>query len=465
MALRYFSSRIHKQPVLNMTRINIAKRSMAFLSAAWLTIISAQAADWPNWRGPSYDGSSPAKNLPANFSKTENVLWAADLPGPSAATPIVWGDKVFVSAWDLRAKDLLALCLDRKTGKELWKQQISVGIQQDRQSNQASPSPVTDGKLVVFFYGNGELATFDLEGKKLWQRNIQKDYGQFAFLWTFATSPVLYENTLFMQVLQRDVPVNGRGRTDGPNESYLLALEPATGKELWRKVRPDEAKSESKEAFSTPVPYEFKGQKQLLIAGGDYISGHNPKNGEILWSWGTWNDARITHWRLVPTPVAGGGVALACAPKKEPVFAVKLGGKGKLPDADVVWRSERNSEVSSDVPTPAFADGDFFVLSESIRKLSRVEAATGKVKWTIDLPGKTKYEASPTVADGKVYTMNFKAEVTVVNAADGAVLNTAALGDPTDDTTRSCIAVAGNNLFIRTNAKLYCIGGKQLAKQ
>ena len=166
------------------------------------------------------------------------------------------------------------------------------------------------------------------------------------------------------------------------------------------------------------------------------------------------------HWRLVPSPVAGGGIALASAPKKEPVFAVKLGGSGKLPDSDVVWRSERNGPISTDVPTPAYADGDFYVLSDVTKKLTRVEAATGKVKWTIDMPGKAKYESSPTVAAGKVYTMNFKAEVTVINAADGAMLHTAALGDPTDDTTRSSIAVAGGNLFVRTNAKLYCIGGK-----
>jgi len=447
-----------------MTRMNtIFRRSV--LALATFAAVSLEAAHWPNWRGPNYDGSSPAKNLPVKFSTTENVVWAANLPGPSAASPIIWEDKVFVSSLDARTKSLLAICLDRQTGKEIWKHEVGIGIQQDNRSNQASPSPVTDGKIVVFFYGNGDLAAFDLNGKKLWQRNIQKDYGQFAFLWTFSTSPVLYENTLYMQVLQRDVPVNGRGRTDGPNESYLLALEPLTGKELWRKVRPDEAMSESKEAFSTPVPYEHNGQKQLLIAGGDYISGHDPKNGNILWSWGTWNEAKITHWRLVPTPVAGAGIALACAPKKEPVFAVKLGSSGKLPDSAIAWRSERAGPISSDVPTPAFAEGDFFVLSDGAKTLSRVEATTGKIKWTSPMPGKSKYESSPTVADGKVYTMNFKAEVTVVNAANGEVLHTAALGDPTDDTTRSTIAISGGNIFVRTNAKLYCLGQKQLAKQ
>jgi outer membrane protein assembly factor BamB len=449
-----------------MTPKNITDRFPGILSVALLSLATTlQAANWPNWRGPAHNGSTTEKNLPATFSKTENVIWAADMPGASAATPIVWENKVFVSSLDNRTKGLMAICLDRKTGKEIWKEQVGIGIQQDNRSNQASPSPVTDGKTVVFFYGNGDLAGFDLDGKKLWQRNIQKDYGQFAFQWTFSTSPVLYEGTLFLQVLQRDVPVNGRGRTDGPIESFLLAMEPKTGKELWRKVRPSDAAAESKEAFTTPMPFEYKGQKQLIIAGGDYISGHNPKNGEILWSWGTWNEARITHWRLVPSPVAGNGVALACAPKKEPIFAVKMDGKGKLPDTSVAWKTERAGPLSSDVPTPAFAEGDFFIESDGAKTLSRVEPLTGKIKWTTELPGKAKYEVSPTVVDGKVYTMNFKAEVTVLNAADGKILHTTNFGDPTDDMTRSSIAVSNGNLFIRTNNKLYCIGQKQLAKQ
>lgn len=449
-----------------MTRVQIAAADTfrclkTALILAALTVSSLQAANWNNWRGPAYNGSSPEKGLPEKFSPTENVLWAVDLPGPSASTPVIWEDKVFVSTTETRTKGLTAICLDRKTGKELWRDQVSIGFQQDNRSNFSSPSPVTDGKLVFFFYGNGELAAFTMDGKKLWHRNIQKDYGQFAFLWTFSSSPVLYDGTLYLQVLQRNEPVNGRGRTDGPNESYLLAMNPETGKELWRTIRPTEAVYESHEAFTTPMPYEYKGQKQLIIAGGDYITGHDPKNGKIIWSWGTWNPNRITHWRLVPSPVAGNGIALACAPKKEPVYAVKIG----KPKADLAWSSEVNGKVCSDVPTPAFYEGDFIVQSDVRRSMSRVDAQTGKVKWTVDLPSRIKYETSPTVADGKIYTMNFKAEVLVMNAADGSVIHTAAFGTPTDDQNRSAIAISHSRLFIRTNSKLYCIGQKQLAKQ
>ena len=151
------------------------------------------------------------------------------MPGPSAATPVIWNDHVFISSADQQKRSICALCLDRQTGKVLWQRETGPGYSQDRQSNYASPSPVTDGKRVIFFYGSGELIAFDFEGQELWSHNIQKEYGPFAFNWTFSTSPLLFNDRLYLQVLQRDVPVNGHGRPDGANDSYLLALDPKTG--------------------------------------------------------------------------------------------------------------------------------------------------------------------------------------------------------------------------------------------
>src|SRR6267142_705841 len=243
----------------------------AAVSLASFLTASIRAENWPQWRGLHFDGSSTEKNLPAEFSKTQNVKWSTPLSGTSAATPIIWDDHVFVSSTDERNKTLRALCLDRKTGKVLWDQEIGVGYNLDDKSNFASPSPVTDGKAVFFYYGNGDLAAFDFSGKKLWARNIQKDYGQFAYQWTYGASPTLYDGRLFVQVLQRDQPVHGRGSKEGPIDSYLLALEPATGKELWRHVRPSEAHMESHEAYSTPIPFEYNGRAEMLVVGGDCI--------------------------------------------------------------------------------------------------------------------------------------------------------------------------------------------------
>ncbi len=438
--------------------MNHAKTFTVLSATVFSLATSVMADNWPQWRGPNFDGSSREKGLPTKFSKTENIAWATDMPGPSAATPVIWNDTVFVSSTDQQAKTLLALALDRKTGKVLWQKEAGQGYNRDNKSTYSSPSPVTDGKHVVFFYGNGDLVAFDFTGKKLWARNMQKDFGEFAFQWTFSASPLLYGGKLYFQDLQRNGPAQGRGKENA--ESFLLAMDPDTGSDIWREVRACDAVAESREAYSTPMPYQHNGRKELLIVGGDMLSGHDPETGKELWRWGTWNPNRITHWRLVPSAVAGDGIILACAPKKEPVFAIKAGGKGTLTDAAIAWKSDNQSPITSDVPTPLFYDGDFFVLSDVKKSLSRVEPKTGKVKWTMDTPGGKKYESSPTGADGKIYLMNFAGEVVVADAKEGKVLSTAAMGDPGDDMLRAAIPVSQGQLYVRTNKKLYCIGKK-----
>jgi outer membrane protein assembly factor BamB len=415
------------------------------------------AANWAQWRGPSFNGSTVETNLPSSWSKTKNVTWKTALPGESAATPIVWDDKVFLSSTDKEAETLLAMCFDRTNGKLLWSHNINEGLRRDSRSDYSSPSPATDGKVVVFFYGNGDLVTFDLEGQKLWSRNIQKEEGDFAFQWTFSSSPLLYEGKLYLQVLQRDTPVHGKGFKDRANESYLLAMSPTTGKTLWKHVRPSKAKAESRESFATPMPFTFRGQKQLLIIGGDDLTAHDPSTGNELWRWGTWNPTRIGHWRHVPSPIASDDVILVCAPKRDPIYAIKAGGAGLLNDRAVAWVSTETRELSSDVPTPAYYQNDFFILSDVRKALSRVEPKTGESKWSIELPGQYKYEASPLAADGKIYLMNFAGDVLVINAENGDIISKIPMGSGSDNLTRSTIVAAHGQLFIRTNSELYCI--------
>ncbi len=421
----------------------------------------ATAADWPQFRGPFFNGSTDETNLPSKWSVEdgENIKWTAKLPGPSAATPIVYGDHVFLASTDADKDSLVALAIDRKTGKQLWTREIARGTYRDRRSNFASSSPATDGERVVFFYGTGEMVAYDFAGKELWQRDITEDYGEFAFLWTFSTSPLLFDGRLYMQVLQRDTPVDGRGFSDRKNESYLLAMDPKTGKTLWRHVRPSKARYESLEAFTTPTPFTIGGKSQLLIIGGDALTGHDPATGKELFRWGTWNPTRIHHWRHVPSPVGGDGVVLVCAPKRAPVYAISVGGKGRLGDDAVAWVTSGNREVASDVPTPAYADGDFFVLKEERPPaLTRVEPKTGDVKWKMHAPGRAKYEASPTVADGKVYVVNFSGEVAVVDAKKGKLIGVYPTNPTREYPIRSSVVAARGNLFVRVNRRLICIG-------
>jgi len=427
------------------------------------------ADNWDNWRGPSYDGSAvSSKKTPVKFDSKNGIKWSLLLPGPSAATPIVWDDRVFVTSISVTDKKagkgkLLAICVDRSSGKIMWERDAGSGYrpgrgdgfdyQLDSRTTYASPSPVTDGSLVVFFFGNGDLVTYDMGGKEIWRRNIQKDFGDFCFQWTFAASPTLYKGKLYLPILQRDEPVHGRGKAKSP--SFLLCMDPRTGKTIWEHNRPSNANKESLESFGTIIPHDG----QLIVAGGDVLTGHDPQTGKEIWRWGTWNKGhREQWWRLVPSPAVGGGVVLACAPKNAPVYAAKLGLKGTHTGKNgLVWESSSHNQITSDVPTPLYHQGKFYVLSDLKKAMTRIDPKSGEVEWTIKMPGKYKWRASPTAAGGLIYTMNHNGEVIVINAKDGAVLNVAKMGGEYDDNTRASVAISDGQLFVRSNEKLYCI--------
>jgi outer membrane protein assembly factor BamB len=217
---------------------------------------------------------------------------------------------------------------------------------------------------------------------------------------------------------------------------------------------------ESLESYATAIPASAKGREEILLVGGDVITGHDPDTGRELWRWGTWNPGhREEWWRVVPSPVVGSGLALACGPKGAPVCAVRLGGDGVLTDEALAWKSPgRRDPVTTDVPTPLFYDGDFFVLSDLRNALTRVKAQTGEHVWTIELPSDDKWEASPTGADGRIWLMDHGGQVAVVDAAKGAIVHRVLMGEEGDELTRSTIAIADDSLFIRTNTTLFRIG-------
>lgn len=441
-------------------------KAIALLSSVFA--FAVHAGDWPNWRGPAFDGSSTETGLPDKISAAENVLWKAAMPGPAASTPVISGDHVFITTTDAEAKKLLGLCIGRKTGKTLWQKELGSGYSADERSNFANPSPVTDGKVVIFHFATGDTAAFDFSGKELWKRDMQKDYGSYAIQWTPASSPVITDGKVIFQVLQRNASFefggNRKGNPDGPNDSYLLALEPATGKEVWKHVRPSDAVAESLESFSTPMPWTFNGRAELLVTGGDCITGHSLADGSELWRYGTWNPDKIGHWRLVTGPVAGDGVVLACAPKRAPVYAVKAGLSGKLEEKDLAWISgaDVNSEhVSSDVSTPLFYKGRFYILNSDRKSVACVEPRSGKLIWEHRMEGGVKIEASPTAGDGKIYFQDMRANVTILAAGDEAkVLYSGSLAEGEEKDVRSSIALSGGQLFIRTTRTLYCVGSK-----
>ena len=187
---------------------------------------ASRAENWPQWRGPSLNGISGEKSLPIRWSSTQNVTWKLALPAWSGSTPIVWGDRIFLNVAD--QNNLFLWCVDRARGVPIWKQFLGGGNVRMQKQNMSSPSPVTDGRHVWVMTGTGILKAFDFDGKELWMRDIQKDYGRFGLNWGYGSSPLLYGDALFVQVL------HGM-RTRDP--SYLLRIDTATGTSSGRPPR------------------------------------------------------------------------------------------------------------------------------------------------------------------------------------------------------------------------------------
>ncbi len=435
----------------------------ALILAVASTFTTAHAENWPQWRGPSFAGTSSEKGLPTQFSTTDGVKWALDLPGISGATPIVFGDKVFVMSPDA-AKEQWLICVNRLDGKVLWKRSLAGGMIDKGRGNSTSPSPVTDGKTVWALVGTGQLAAFDMDGKPVWQRDLGKDYGAFNIMWVYGSSPLLFGGKLYIQVLQR-TPADGGypGVTDkGDRESYLLAVDPATGKTLWKHVRPTDAKLESMESYGTPVPHTVGGKTQILVGGGDVLTGHDPETGAELWRGGGINPKRGEWMRLVPSPVSAGDVAFIAGPKQSPAIAFKTDGKGDVTESGKAWAFDEKK--TPDCATPAYRDGKLYVFDGDSHTMTVLDAKTGAKVWQKTLEGidkskgKEVFRASPTVADGKIYNLGERGTVVIQNAEDGAQLAVIPMGSGGPEGVRSSIAVSGGNLFIRTTDKLYCVG-------
>jgi outer membrane protein assembly factor BamB len=412
------------------------------------------AENWPQWRGPFFNGSTTETGLPAQFSKAENIAWVTPLPGPSSATPIVWGDRAFVSSLDAKTRDLLAICLDASDGKILWARRAG----KDRPplvggNNMATPSPVTDGRRVFFLYGTGDLAAFDYQGRLLWSRNLENDLGGlFIVKFGYSSSPLLLGGRLYVLLLQNVNPSKYRpSDREGPLPSYLLAIDPETGQDLWRHVRPSNAFDESLEAYVTPIPFTCQGRTEIVIPGGDAVTGHDTATGQELWRW-RYNPERLNLWRLIPSVVPGDGLIYFVLARANPLYAIRGGGRGTLTDADIAWSF---MGPTTDADTPLCYGGRLYVLEGDKKILTCLDAKTGEKKWQAPLGEGSVLRGSPTGADGKVYCITEGGQVIVLAAGDEfQVLSRTTLGE---GPCRSSIAVAGGRLFIRTARSLYCV--------
>lgn len=406
---------------------------------------------WPQWRGPEANGVSPNAGTPASWGPDENIVWKAELPSWSGGTPVIWGDRIFVTSPSPAANEdeqrsggqkLFLLCLSREDGSELWRVLLDEGNWLSRKHNNTSPSPVTDGKHVWAVTGTGQVAGLTVEGEVVWSRNLQEDYGDFGLMFGYASSPLHVAGKLILQVL------HGM-HTDDP--SYVLALDGETGENLWRHERATDAENESPDSYTTPAVLEHGGQVQVVITGGDYVTGHDLETGAEVWRIGGLNPEKRGNYRIVGSPLVVDGM-IYTPTRKRPLLAIEVSDAGVSSDS-VVWKWE--GPGAPDVPTPA-CDGARFYMVDDRGLVTCLDAATGEVVWGPERTAQGVVSSSPVLADGKLYILNEKAVTTVVSAGpEYELLSTNAL----DSTyTISSPAVADSQLFIRTATHLYCIG-------
>lgn len=420
-----------------MRRKTALAASLVLLS---ITVVSAE--NWPQWRGPLLNGVSNEKNLPVRWGPEENVTWKLELPAWSGSTPIIWGETIFLNVAD-KDDHLYLWAVDRRNANVLWKRPLGGGNVKLRKQNMSSPSPVTDGRNVWVMTGTGSLKCFDFAGKEIWARDIQKEYGRFGLNWGYASSPLLYDNSLF-------VPVLHGMKTDDP--SYILRIEAKTGKTQWRVERPTPAIQESPDSYITPALLKRGNQTEIIISGGDCITGHDPATGNELWRAYGLNPDNNPYYRIVNSPLVLEDLVFAGS-KNKPYLAVRAGGRGDVTKTHVAWRFDNGP----DVPTPV-TDGKYLYIVRDNGVVFCLDARTGREIYGQQRLKSGTYSSSPVLADGKIYITNEDGVTSVFSAGEKfEILAENAM----NDYCLSSVAISEGQIFLRTAGHLYCIGKRK----
>ena len=416
------------------------KRTLGVVAVVLLSFAAAYAENWPQWRGPALNGVSNEKNLPVKWTPEENVAWKVALPGSSGSTPIIWRDRIFLNVAE---GDNLALwCVDKTKGEVLWKKPLGAGNIKMRKHNMSSPSPVTDGRNVYVMTGTGVLAGFDFNGKEVWTRDIQKDYGTFGLNWGYASSPLLHEDSLYVQVL------HGM-KTDEP--SYVMRIDKKNGKTLWKVDRPTNAIRESPDSYTTPGLLRYGKTTEIVITGGDCVTGHDPATGKELWRANGLNPENNPFYRIVASPIIFNEI-IYVPTRVKPLLALKAGGRGDVTSSHVLWSTVNGP----DVPTPV-TDGKYFYVVNDRGIMWCLDAKTGAEVYAQQRIKPGTYSGSPVLADGKIYVTSEDGLTTVIAA--GPKFEVLA-ENPLNDYTLSSPAISDGKIFIRTAQHLYAIGKK-----
>jgi len=423
------------------------------LASILSTVASAQ--NWPEWRGPDGNGVSHQTGLPLHWSETSGLAWKCDLPAWGHSTPVIWGDALFLTT-QVDDDQLRLLKIDKNTGKVLWNEVVghdapprpASGKRTDedrsgqffhKTQNLASPSPVTDGEVVIAHFGNGDLAAYDFQGHPLWKRNLQQDFGKYSIWWGHANSPVLYHD-LVLSVCIQDTCAD---RGPKPKPSYVVAHDKRTGQQRWFTLRETTAVAEDGDSYVTPVLWPHGDRQELLVMGGLIFDGYDPATGQRLWQL-----SGLEGSRVITGIALGDGMAVITQGKRAPMLGVKLGARGTLGRDAILWQHDKATPDSS---TPVICNGLVFSVADN-GIAQCLDAKTGQVQWEQRLKG--QYRASPLAADGRIYFHNIQGLTTVVRAA--APFEQLA-ENSLDDASFASPIVSGQRLYLRAKEHLYCI--------
>lgn len=393
-------------------------------------VVAVSAGDWPQWRGPTGDGHS-TETFPVEWSGTKNVKWKVALPGAGNSSPVVWKDKLIITASSGRdhAK-LLVLCYDRATGKPLWTARFFASPAPapfgmfPPERGHAAPSAATDGKVVVALFGSGDLVGLDLHGRLLWFRSLATEYGPFRNEYGVGSSPVLHGGTVFIQI-------------DHDAESYLLAVDAATGKTCWRTKR------DAEDNWATPLVHEDGGKASVICLGTKKAVSYDAATGKELWSLGGFE-------RLCSvTPFVRDNVLYATSGPRGEVMALDLSAATQTSPPNVLWRSRR---VGPFIPSPVLV-GKNLLVPEDQGFVTCLDAATGKELWKERTGGRAR--PSPVVAGEVVYLTGLDGTTLVFRVGKGyEVVAKNRLGEE----VAASPALAHGCVYIRGEKHLWCIG-------
>jgi outer membrane protein assembly factor BamB len=401
---------------------------------------------WPQWRGPTADSVAPGKNLPTQWSPTENVAWKTRIPGWGNSTPAIWKDAIFVTT-QVDDSKLLLLRLDARTGQVVWEREIGQGqprrkgpVGVDRfhdENNMASPSPVTDGQHVWAHFGTGDLACYNFAGDKVWAINLTKDHGPYSIWWGHANSPVLLGDLLISVCVQD---------TKGGGKNYLVAHDKLTGKEKWFTPREYNVEAEPADSYTTPLLFDNKGKTELIVFGANVVDGYDPATGKRLWLC-----KPFTGNRVISGPTLNGDTVYAIQGMRGPLFAIKAGGNDDTTATAVKWQFGGGGS-NPDAASPVVANGLVFMVNND-GQATCVDAETGKEVWRSRLGDKCR--STPLVADGKIYFFTREGKAVIIEAdRKFKILASPDLGEQ----MVASPAVAHGSLFLRTREHLYRIG-------